>query len=130
MVHWVSLTTSSITMRNWLLTFSRTGIPLHLLITRKSSCGKSQEAYRPQRNQSWGGGGGRSALVLAGGLSLGNPPRKTCDRTRVPSTPRRTCDWTGVSPWKGHGIRDWDMRPEARKGLAPETGVPPLPGVD
>ena len=97
----------------------------------KFSCGKPQTAYRPRRNQSWGGGG---TPVLAGGG--GTPVLAGCTPVLswlgVPQS--WFTSWPGLGypplglgyPWPGLGYppeMTWDQRlgyPPA-KDLGPET---------
>ena len=83
----------------------------YIYSTRKSSCGKPQEAYRPRHNQSGG-----TPVPAAGGY---NSYSLWVPLSRVPSPLGRTCGRIGVYPLE----RTWDQR--LGRDLGPEAGVIP-----
>ena len=98
------------------------GLSNNFMLTRKSSCGKPQEAYHPRRNQSWGG-------YPSPGWGWGYPsPVLAREDTTVLSWPGGgipVLSWTGrgVTPGLGYPPGwDWDTPP-------PGLGTPSQPGL-
>ena len=83
---------------------------LTFLLARKSSCGKLQEASRPRRNQSRGGGGAYPVLSWPEGYFSPSQGRISHSFLGYPPPPPPSQDW-GTAPWKGHGTRGWDTAP-------------------